>query len=98
MNITYRHRQAVMQSQDGIHTKVALVVSDKIDWESNSRTFTNKGKYTTWLFDLAKTYDVDFGEFTDCVDNLIKEGFYSLSQAPRNRWVLTRTMPKGWGV
>lgn len=98
MNITYRHRQAILESQDGDHTKVGLVVSDKIDWKTNSKKFKSKAEYTKWMFELASQYNVDLAEFTDCMDDLIKDQFYKLTQAPRNSVVLVRTMPKGWGV
>lgn len=95
MNITYKHRQEILKTQDGIHTKVAMILSDKVDWKSNSRVFPNKGFYTNWLIELAVEYNMGIVEFSEALGDLIEDGFFSARHGHRQKFILARTMPGG---
>lgn len=92
-NITYEHRQSLLQTGNLWHIAVGIAVSENIDWYKNNRGFKDKNHFQNWVKMIARKYSLDLTDFKDTLNELITDGYFKVKKVNGRNIKIWRTLP-----
>lgn len=92
-NITYEHRQSLLQTGNLWHIAVGIAVSENIDWYKNNRGFKDKNHFQNWVKMIARKYSLDLTDFKDTLNELITDGYFKVAKVNGRNVKIWRTLP-----